>query len=307
MRHAIVLVLVGAACGTTPLVSPQPVSPDAVRKACAMELSCLSPPPITLGGSCVVQFEEGLATGYGIFFGPSAADLTRYVSCVGAHSDCTSALNCASKNHGPDWCAAHAKATCDGDTLVGCIGGWGLELTNCATFGLHCVTANGQGVCTDGNPCDPTVSAHCSGNRYITCDSTTRLGRSIDCGTFVAGGTCRQIVSGSTTETGCFGPGSATCPASVQDMSSCDGTAVVACSYGTSLRVECGEFQSHCVAAANGKYGCTADASECTQNSPDSCVGNAIQMCVNGKWTATACSSLGLSTCQTTSTGVKCG
>jgi hypothetical protein len=83
MRHVVAFVLVSAACGSPHSgISPQPVSPDAVRKACAMQLSCFSPAPITSGGQCVTQFEEGLAAGYGAFpFGASGADLARYVDC----------------------------------------------------------------------------------------------------------------------------------------------------------------------------------------------------------------------------------
>jgi hypothetical protein len=307
MRHAVALVLVSAACGSshTHLLQTYPVSPEAVRKACAMEVSCLSPAPITSGGSCVAQFEEGMATGLGIFFGPSSADVARYVNCASSASDCTSALNCASQNHGPTWCAAHPRASCDGDTVVNCVAGWGLELADCSQFGEHCrVAANGSATCSDGSSCDPTVGAQCMGNRYVTCQGG--LSSSIDCGSVIPGGTCRAIVNMSSSETGCFGPGSAACPATTTEMDSCDGATVVACSYGTQLRVDCAQFQSHCLIGSSGKYSCAADATDCTQDSHDACVGNAIQMCVNGKWETTACGSFGLGSCQTTAMGVKC-
>ena len=43
-----------------------------------MMLSCLPSPPLTPGASCVSQFETGLASGLGIFFGPSADNLERF-------------------------------------------------------------------------------------------------------------------------------------------------------------------------------------------------------------------------------------
>jgi hypothetical protein len=306
MRHALalVLVLVGSGCGKPNPIAPQSFTPDAVRKACAMELSCLSPAPITSGSDCVAQFEEGMLSGYGIIFGPSAADLARYVNCSSSAGDCTSALKCASRNHGLDWCAAHPNASCDGDTLVGCLGGWGLELTDCGSFGLRCVTANGVSLCSDGKSCNPTAPARCDGNTYVSCDTTAKLGQSIDCGAY--GRVCRQIMSGSSTETGCFGMGSATCPANTSEMDSCDGKTVVACTYGTQLRLDCTQIQAHCEVGAPNKTSCVFDASDCSAGSPDSCVGNGIQICVNGKWTTTACSSFGLSSCETTGMGVKC-
>jgi hypothetical protein len=309
MRCALGLVVVSAACGSSHLLQPYPVQPEAVRKACAMELSCLSPAPITSGGSCVSQFEQGMADGFGILFGPSAADLARYVNCASSAGDCTTALNCASKNHGPAWCMAHPNPTCDGDTLVNCVGGWGLELNDCTQLNLHCRSANGFATCSDGTTCDGTVTDQCMGNRYVTCDSQTHLGASFDCGQFIPGGVCRHIVNGTSSETGCFGPGSATCTAT-ETMASCDGAAIVSCGYGTTVRVDCSQFQSHCLADnSNGSssFSCAPDATDCTATSPDSCVGNAIQMCVNGKWEQTACSSFGLSSCATTNSGgVKC-
>src|SRR5262245_33100006 len=173
--------------------SPHPVSADAVRKTCAMQLSCLTNPPITPGGKCVSQFEFGLATGVGIFFGPSASDLQRYVDCAGTASDCTTALTCASRNHGPDFCAAHPNGACDGDVRVTCQSGWGLYMTDCAALGMHCAMANGHASCTDGKSCDPMTPARCDGNHFLECNGGTGLESSIDCATFFDGGTCRNV------------------------------------------------------------------------------------------------------------------
>src|SRR4030095_12823071 len=118
MHRLSLCLLACAACGSpAQSITPHQVSPDAVRRTCAMEVSCLPNPPISSGGSCVSQFENGLATGLRLFFGPSAADLQRYVDCSVAAPDCMSALNCASGNHGPTWCAANPSGGCDGDVL----------------------------------------------------------------------------------------------------------------------------------------------------------------------------------------------
>ncbi len=304
MRGALVLLLACASCGgSTGPFSPLPVDPEAIRRACAMEVSCFPTPPITPGGSCVSQFEIGLATGAGIFFGPSATDLQRYVGCANSSSNCTDALNCASRNHGIDWCKAHPKPTCDGDMLISCIGGWGLIQTDCTTNGLHCGTANGASACTNGSSCDPSVAARCDGNRYTRCDFSSKLEASIDCGSLYSGGTCMSTTMGTSSTTGCVPASSGSC---VQGSVSCDGATGVVCAYGTELRVACGQFASHCVIDSGNKFSCVPDASACTSSASDTCSGNALQMCVNGNFAQTPCDSIGLTTCQTTATGAKC-
>jgi hypothetical protein len=304
MGRALVLLVACASCGGSGgnPYAPRPVDPDAVRKACAIELSCLASPPLTPGGNCVSSFEYGLATGFGIFFGPSASDLARYVDCAKGASSCTDALTCASKNHGPDWCAAHAGPTCDGDVLVSCLGGWGLEQVDCTAFGQRCGTANGAGTCTDGKTCDPTATDHCAGNLFVTCDSTTKLESSVDCSALRSGGTCVDMrVNGSGT-IGCFPSASASCG---PDSASCDGAAAVVCLDGIQLRVECGQFASHCV-VTNGKFDCVPDATSCTSSSPDSCSGTALQLCQNGSYVQVPCASLGLAACDASGANPKC-
>jgi len=308
MRRALVLLLACSGCGSSGSssgpFSPRPVDPEAIRHACAMEISCFQSPPITPGGSCVSQFEMGLATGIGIFFGPSADDLQRYVGCASSSSNCTDALDCASVNHGPDWCNAHPNGGCDGDTLVYCVDGWGLERADCSAMGLHCATANGASSCSDGKTCDPTTStARCDGNRYVQCNGSTKLESSVDCGKLYGGGTCMHLTMGSSSTTGCFPPASGSCG---QDGVTCDGATAVVCSYGTQLRVACGQFASHCVVGSSGTFDCVPDASNCTASTADSCDGNALKMCVNGNLVDTACSSIGLTTCQSTGMNAKC-
>jgi hypothetical protein len=307
MRRALVMLLACTACGrprsgSSPY-SPLPVDPDAIRRACAMEVSCFATPPITPGGSCVSQFELGLATGIGIIFGPSATDIARYVKCSGSSPSCADALNCASGNHGPAWCGAHSSPTCDGDTLVGCIGGWGLELNDCTATGQHCRTANGFSSCSDGSACDPSVPAHCTGNRFVECDAGSKLESSIECGALYAGGRCISVTMGGSSTTGCFPAASASCGA---DGATCDGTTAVICAFGAQYRVACGQFASHCVVDNMGKFDCVPDASGCTASSPDTCSGSALVVCVNGGYASTPCTDIGLSTCQSAGGAARC-
>jgi hypothetical protein len=305
MRPGLALLAMAIGCGsphTIPLMT-YPVSPDAVRKACAMELSCLVPPPIASGGQCVTQFEEGLVTGFGILFGPSGSDLDRYVNCASAAPDCNGALTCASRDHGPSWCSAHGNLACDGDTLVGCVGGWGLELTDCTSLGMHCGSANGSASCTDGNTCHPQVDgARCMGNQLIDCNAGTALETSVDCAKYL-GGTCLRTVSGSSSTTGCF-PANSGCTDGGADH--CSGNVVVSCGLGGALQVDCGQLASHCTVDASGKGACVPDATECGDTTPDSCAGSSIQMCVNGKLLVTSCSSIGFTSCVASTNGVAC-
>lgn len=278
-------------------IQPLPVHPDAVRKACAMEVSCFTTPPIASASACVEEIENGLASGFGIALGGSGTDLARFVDCANNNGDCTSALMCASKGHGPSWCSAHPTATCDGDTLVRCVGGWGLDLFDCAQNGLHCMTKNGVALCSDGNACDPATSGTCVGNDFVYCDKTALIGVSEDCGSLVSGGKCERITTGTATITGCIPPGTASCP-NTTTSKTCDGTTTVVCEYGTTYRVDCGQFANHCTPSGSFATGsCTPDASDCTPQSNDSCVGDAIQMCVNGKLQTQPCSSFGMTTC----------
>ncbi|HEY7956161.1 MAG TPA: hypothetical protein VII38_12755 [Polyangia bacterium] len=289
------LLLVGCGSSGGGLFSPEPVHPDAIRRACAMEVSCFPTPPISPGGACVTQFEEGLATGIGILFGPSAQDLARYIDCANSHDNCTDALNCASRNHGPSWCNAHPAPACDGDTLVGCIDGWGLSLIDCTQLGEHCGTANGASACTDGNACDPNAPARCDGSKIVSCDSATHLETRLDCAAALSGATCATTTSANGTDTSCV---FSRAPGCMDETESCDGTAAVDSECGTQvLRVACGDFASHCVLDGD-KADCVPNASDCDGTAPDTCSGNALQICANGKLTTTPCSDIGLTTCQ---------
>jgi hypothetical protein len=294
-RAAVLLLTLGCSTPTTNLYS---IDPEAIRKACAMEVSCFANPPIQPAGNCVFQFEVGLSDGSGIFLGPSAADISRYVGCTSSANNCTDALNCASRNHGPDWCNAHPQGGCDGDSFIFCAGGWGLEITDCAALGMHCQSANGVAQCTDGNTCSGTT--HCDGNRLVECNNATLLESSFDCGHFRPGLICKSDAFNSGS---CSPPASASC---TSDGATCQGTTAVVCSGGGQSQVSCGRFASHCELDGLGGYRCAPDATACDAGTLDSCSGSSLQICVNGNLELTPCSSLGLTTCQTVNGVARC-
>src|SRR6185369_415519 len=100
--------------------------------------------------------------------------------------------------------------------------------------GLHCQSANGAAVCSDGNTCDPSLPTHCNGNRLIECDSTSQLEESFDYGYFRAGATCKSDGMGNG---GCTPAASPNC---TSDSVSCQGTTAVICASGGEAQVPCG-------------------------------------------------------------------
>jgi hypothetical protein len=274
--------------GTCTSCAKGPVSPSEIARACAFEVSCLSDPPLLPGGSCVTQFELGLTVG-GIFFGPSAEDLRRYVDCAIAGPDCATVVDCATRSHGASWCNGGGNS-CDGNTVVRCQGGIGLELEECDTGAGDTCSVDGAGYadCNAGT-CDPKVPARCDGNRAVRCDSDG-IEYIEDCGDNLIIETCF--------DGRCVPPGSTSC-----DPPTCDGAAIALC--GGQLRVDCSDFAGHCV-ASNGDATCVPDATDCDDNSPDRCNGTALELCVNGKYFSIDCASLGLRTCGPVGKRVAC-
>jgi hypothetical protein len=258
-----------------------------------MNLSCLTWPPLTSGADCVADFELGISSGLGYFI--PAAELRRFVDCAVSSPDCATAAACASRNHGPDYCAAHSGASCDGDVLVSCSQSqpdWAVFTNDCASLGLRCVDLHdGRASCTDGTSCD--TSAHCDGNRYVSCDSSTHLAASFDCSLAGYQLECRTMSANGTTITGCFPPG----PACSPDGEHCDGTTLVRCVAGGELRVDCTTWGQHCGVAASGRTTCIPNATDCTADSPDRCNGTAMEICVDGRYQAIDCSAIGLTAC----------
>jgi len=280
-----------AACGSNPGSS---MFADAVRRTCALATSCLKSSPFGSGAQCVADLEFGIVSGLG-FFSASAADLNRYVSCAEMASDCTSALDCASRHHGPDYCSAHPGTTCDGDLRVQCPStgsppDWAIYTMDCSSLGLRCMAALGSASCTDGTTCDPSKAALCNESQIISCNSETHLRFMVDCATYIAGFTC-QDGSANAPAAGCVPAG----PPCQSPNDRCDGAVLVACVANHELRVDCTKFQSHCDANAKA---CVPDSSDCSPTSLDQCSVGALEICTNGRYAPTDCASIGLRTCQ---------
>jgi hypothetical protein len=284
---AVVLLLV-AGCGgaNTSHYTPPTISPDAIRKTCAMATSCLPMPQFSSGGQCVTQIETGLASGLGII-GASVSDLSRLIACTTSATECGAAIDCFTRKHGADYCAAHNEYSCDGDLLVTCVNSNGLGQLDCAAYGMHCVSANGAASCSDGKGCDPKAADRCSGDHFVSCDGTTSLESTIDCSIVIAGGTCVDGL-------GCTPPVKGTCSAASCDSTSSD---ALLCNGGRQLPVPCSLFASACGHDGDGAH-CIPTATACSDGH-DQCdpSGAGLQICVNGQWTTTACSSIGLTTC----------
>ena len=270
-----------------------------------MLASCWPGSSVGSVSSCVSSYETALLLGpvavdLTLGFGPSPRDQARLIDCAGRAASCADTLRCLG-NLDATWCAAHAQPSCvGGDTVVSCEGGAPLSRQDCAELGMRCVTtSSGGGLCSDGKTCTGS-SSFCSGKDLSACIGGVE--QRYDCAAFLPGSTCSlQKGADGTTFYGCFGAGTASCP--VTDVSSsCDGTELTVCDQGTTVHVACTQVARHCGSAGNGDSACLPDGSDCDGTS-DGCQGDAMQVCVDGKWTSVACSSLGLSTCATSATG----
>ncbi len=271
----------------------------AINKACAMAMSCVGVPQFPSGSSCAAQVEVGIASGAGIL-GASAADLTRLLGCATASNDCASVIACFTQQHASDYCAAHNEYSCDGDTLIGCINGNGLEQNDCTKFGMHCVEANSSATCSDGKSCDPTAASRCDGNVFVNCDSDTSLESKADCGVAIPNGVCDATL-------GCTPPLGGACTAN--GCSSGDSIASgFVCYGGRQLPIDCGAFNDVCDPTLTTEGSpCVAPGSQCDGTS-DVCTPDrsTLQICVSGQWMSTTCSSIGLTTCGSSNGIVSC-
>ncbi len=275
---------------------------DEVIRTCVLQVSCLGEDaPLRPVGACVDDFQFGIATGAGILFGPSGAQLEHIVSCGAAAGDCTSALECASYGHGPDYCRVNPGRTCDGGIRVVCDAAseWAFESEDCAALGLECregMTAGGSltAVCTDGVTCDPADSTNtCEGTRAVRCTSTG-LRTSVDCAAFAIPATCATFTrdDGEVVE-GCVPVG----PPCTTTETRCDGTLVVGCASGVEARIDCAAInEGHCEMDGSGVR-CVPDATECTESDPDLCEGDDLRSCINGRHASRSCTALGFAGC----------
>jgi hypothetical protein len=310
---ALAVGLVACRPATHPFV-PHPISADAIRKACAMAVSCLSEPVFQSGASCAALLQQGLATQMGIAPG-TAADAQRFVDCAAKTSDCNAVFECASQRHGPSWCATRRGRACDGDLLVSCLGGWGVIISDCAALGERCSMMNGSGTCTDGAPCDASAPPACGdivlghfivadhASHLRTCDSTTQLEALVDCGDLFREGSCAsQIVDGTQAAT-CIPQSIGMCHGPI----TCNGSEANVCENNQAYEVDCSGIGTCFPPMSDLEFPCAPTASDCTTMSRDSCAPDGtLEICVNGRWAPTSCPSIGLTTCEPTVLGARC-
>ncbi len=313
------VITVGSGCG----------SPDAVlraRRACAFMASC---PRMSLpnsaadnGGSCYGL----LSLPTSVTPGPEAA---YGAECARTSNNCQAFRDCLSRNHGAPYCLATPGGSCDGNVVVHCPPSRGsmppdidpadvIPTEDCALAGGECHAANNQAACTTATPCDPTMpllaAPHCDGDRIVVCNTIVeRIVVVSDCA--AAGGTCAMSGGGTPQIARCALSGEAcTIPANTPASATahCDGdTTVASCTAdptqpqngdgsqpGHTVRTSCnsGAFQGHC-GTIHGVATCLPNDNACAPDSPDRCAGDTLEICVNGHYEGTACSSIGFARC----------
>jgi hypothetical protein len=283
MKRLLLMAALLLTCGVPPPPYSEPVDPAAVLRACVMNLSCLSSPLTSKGSTCVGSLELIIARGVGFFL--DVQEAIRFVECAKLPT-CAAALECASGGHGAQYCAAHPGTSCDGDVLVNCArdGSIALYWTDCAKLGLHC-SPTGGGACTDGTACDGSEGG-CWGNVAAECRNGLRM--PVQCDWIRPDLVCRAT-SGNFVPSSCLSAGPS-CKGS-----RCEDDVFLWCDEGTAVRYDCAMLEARCDAQLPG---CTPLATECDWlNAPDRCAGDSIEICVNGRWRATPCASIGLRTC----------
>jgi hypothetical protein len=301
MRLLLVILLTSVlGCGETrsPFAS-QPVSAATTERACAMLNSCWPSSWYGSVSSCVSSYETALLLGPAgveleLGFGPMPHDQARLIDCAGHASSCADTLSCLGSVDA-SWCDSHTLPTCVGDTVVTCQGGAPLSRRDCGALGMRCVTeSDGGGVCSDGKSC---TTSGCDDGHLVSC--VDGLEQRYDCAAYLPGSRCDvQKGADGTTIRGCIGPGTASC-AVADSSSSCDGDELTICREGSTIHVACTQVARHCGPAGTDGSDCLPDGSDCDGTS-DSCQGDVMQVCVDGKWMSTPCSSLGFSSCSTT-------
>jgi hypothetical protein len=158
-------------------------------------------------------------------------------------------------------------------------------------------------VCTDGVACEPGTPSRCDGNFVVACQ-LGNLEKRVDCGLALPGGTCVHIESHGGVATLCVHDGAACAPASFPAR--CEGDVAITCPFGREQRLDCASAESTCRIMGSTGPECAPVATDCSEGSPDRCAGDALEVCVNGHYLATACAELGFRTCMDDGSGARC-
>lgn len=306
MRFGAKALLVGlvASCGGgdgTGTISMTPQwSPAEVAKACTMAMSCVSPTLAQSAGQCARELERLVAAG-------ADPALQGFADCTKGAADCTAALSCASRGHGPDYCASHPGSSCDGDLVIDCFPltqpAWTVTIPpiDCRAWGMTCL----NGMCTDGKTCDDIIVSQCLGTVIRGCDQLTKMEYRTDCGLIYPHGVCDV----STLEPMCAPPKGSLCASPISSaVPTCQGDILSGCEQLLDIKLDCSKFDSHCGPGDQGIADCVPNANDCTPQSPDRCQGAMFEFCQDGRYQDFDCSSIGLGPCgPVTGGGVACG
>ncbi|MEI9937856.1 MAG: hypothetical protein WDO69_11615 [Pseudomonadota bacterium] len=287
-----------AGSGVTPTFLP-----EGALRACVFAGACISPlfaaqgsPPIAAQGAhCVYQLERAR-----ILLG----GLERFASCAQAATSCTEVFSCVSRDHGPDYCLAHPGRSCDGSISVSCpttpTSAWAIDppSDDCEADGLICT---GAGLCTNGNTCTHwPIVLNCYDNKLTTCGLIEPMWESeLDCATVYPGGRC----GGFNQSPACLPREADVCPWVTQSPYGCSGNVLQGCDTVAKATLDCDTLDSDCHVDNFGHATCDPRAQECTQDSPDHCIGSALSICVDGRYRDVDCAALALGPCHPTPEG----
>lgn len=273
--------------------SPVFTADEAVR-ICAKDGACVSRPKYGSGAECVHKLQRAY----------KGRDYTeapdyRFAQCALSTTGCEDLLACASLDHGPEYCTAHPGSSCDGHIAVNCPTntldrGWALGSIDCSLMGMTC----NNGGCTDGNTCDGPVVLHCSGTKVVACVPELRRQSATDCSQVYPGGRC----GGHFGTLQCLPTEEEEC-GSQTGNGFCSGNLLLGCDGPRKSTLNCDALDSECGIDFSFFQDCIPRAQDCTRTSPDSCQGNDLSLCVNGRYQNVDCGSLGLGPCHVTVDG----
>jgi hypothetical protein len=189
-------------------------------------------------------------------------------------------------------CDKDYKAKCEGAVAVSC------DLIDGKAYGLNCGLANykcgiktGQTAtasCTPG-PCQSSYSPKCDGFRLLSCAGGLIEVR--DCK--AESKFCYVPDRGSPT---CRGNQRTSCSTKSGFRPKCEGNVAVSCVEGREHWEWCDRSDLLPGACKDGL--CTDTGTECTVGALDKCLGDYLQVCIDGTWRTIDCEKLGLGKCK---------
>jgi hypothetical protein len=287
-----VLVLWLSGCGGHSAPAP-PLFADKSpgERGCLLANTCRATVPPSLG-SCLT-YVPALPE-------PSAD----YPACVGAPT-CAAYLDCITLSHGPDYCAAHPGASCDGNVAVTCpASGATAGVEDCRRDGMSCELVDWpeprevQAICTTGMACGMPPVACAGPSASISCLDPVDRAQKRACPTGTA---CDPRALGGTPcvpQGDDCGPPSSRCDGDVRVW--CEGYSVEPDGPTRLSRLDCRQAGGHCSPGSGGPQEalCVPAGTECTEDEAARCVGDRLQYCDGGRLDFVDCVAEGLAHCR---------